>query len=329
MHPILFLISLFTITVTNTIAQSNDTKATMALDHLNVDKNGKMIAFPSGHIYKADNFGDDWAFKNAQFQEGEYPFIERGVKGYGLFNTDTFLLSGCVYYDSLTPHCGLLRTVNSGLSFQKIILPNVERTGRIFSNEAGQAWIVTSSGIFFNSDYGVTWRQIGNTIRPEVLATPCFFFKDTLNGIFSGGEWGLFLTNDNCQTIKSLQTPSDQKKAGSGTNNAVFLYDDFLIVQSGNSWFYSKSDNINWQSLSAIKELCVDKETHQLWGFNQHNQVVKLDKQLKINWQSSDIFQLSYPLSIQAINGDFYFTFGQSLYKINEHESKRVLNYQK
>jgi hypothetical protein len=285
-------------------AQSLDAKATMTLERLSVHTNGQMLAFNSGLVFQADSFGGDWRV-HPQFS-----------------NVDCCLAP--------------LWASDSGVAFKKIDLSNLEnlsnleKAGVYFCNAKGQAWATTAKGIFFSANYGGNWRHLNNKVRSEILAGPCFYFKDTLKGIFSGGEWGIFLTEDNCKTFRNLQTPDDQKKKDYRSKiHKVLLYDDWLIVQNWDKWFYSKSDSINWQPLLAIKELRLDTTTNQLWGFNDNNQVVQLNNQLKIKWKSEDAYPLDYPLSIQAQNGHLYVTIGQYLYKINQKETKRVLNYQR
>jgi hypothetical protein len=202
------LISLILLLFINSqlLAQTHDTKATLALDCLTVDTSGKMYAFNEGSLFESDSFGADW-HTNTQFST----------------------------IDNITA----FEKYDKNALFVKIMLPFATKTGPSFYTTKGQAWKTTNTGIAFSLDYGIHWRQIADSIRPEILHTPRMYFQDTLKGLISGGEWGLFLTKDNCKTIVSLQTPSDQNKTmGKDFINDVLLFDDFLIVESDLGWFY-------------------------------------------------------------------------------------------
>jgi hypothetical protein len=281
----------------HTLAQTRDTKATLALDGLTIDTSGKMYAFEQGNLYESDSFGADW-HTNARF--------------------------------STIGDIAALKKEDVNILLMKIMIPYLTKTGSTFCNTKGQQWTIKNGGISFSADYGNHWRQVAaSSVRPEVLGTPRMYFQDTLKGLISGGEWGLFLTKDNCKTIVSLQTPSDQDKTmGKDKISDVLLFDDYLIVKSDLVWFYTKTDSINWKILMPIKELHLDSKTNQLWGFNQNNQAVQLDNQLKIIWKSTQAFPKG-PLSMQVAHGYFYFICGQTLYKVNQKEEKHVVSYAK
>jgi hypothetical protein len=333
---ITFYLSIVLSLITYLGSAQNNLKITTDFDHLKVNEDGRLLAFKSGNIYKSDSFGGDWVLTHALREEDKY-LIHPIIGNFGLFNVDTFLISGSLF-DSMPSESGLFRTIDGGVFFQKVDLPykgHIVEPTALFANKNGQAWATTHSDVYFTSDFGTNWRQIGEKARPEVKAARQIFFKDSLNGIFSAGEWGLFVTQDNCQSTQNLPTPYDQKKAISvsltdsrhaNTIYKVLMYNDWLIVQSGKTWFYSKSDSINWQIL-PINEVCLDSETNQLWGFDFNKQIVQFNNQLGISWTSPEKLDFDAPLSMQVVKGDLYFIWKQSVYKINTKETRHVLNY--
>jgi hypothetical protein len=158
------------------------------------------------------------------------------------------------------------------------------------------------------------------------------FFKNDQTGIVATHRSIMYLTNDNCKTFRGIETPYTQKKTAQLseplTINEVFLYENWIIAECANSWFYTKVDTIDWQALDKINDVFLDTEKQQLWAFTKDKHIVLLDNQLNTQWQSLALYK-NTPLSKTASNGDLYFFDEESLYKVNKTSSKNFLNYQK
>jgi hypothetical protein len=324
------LLSIISLLALTSKAQEKDYKSARSFRFFAVAKDEKMIAYNQETLWSCDKLGQDWV-KNKISIDGEI----RQVRDLCIFNSDTLFISG--YLHDKDSDSYILRTTNKGKTWEKVFIPNSKSNNYIdavFGKHDGNAWLAQpDSGIYFSNDFGLNWKNVGKIPRARTRAD-CIFFKDDKIGAIGSSWCGLFLTKDNCKTWEILKTPFEQNKIKKIFRknepprvSDVILYNDNILVEMDDKWFYSKMNVIDWKILPKITKLTLDKINNVLYGLNEDRFTIEFDSEINITWKSDNKIPV-LSNNMQAVNGTLFFLVDEEVYKINKNEFKNALNYE-
>jgi hypothetical protein len=324
------LLSIISLIALTSEAQEKDYKSASDFNFFAVAKDEKMIAYGQKTLWSSDGLGKDWVKKETNINNDF-----NHVQDLSIFNSDTLFISGYLYDDNSDSY--ILRTTDNGKSWEKVFIPNSKGNhyiDAVFSKHDGNAWLAQpDSGIYFSNDFGSNWKNVGKIPRKNTRAD-CIFFKDDKIGAIGSSWCGLFLTKDNCKTWETLKTPFEQNKIKKIFRKNepprvtdVILYNDDILVEMDDKWFYSKMNNIDWKVLPHITKLKLDVINNVLYGLNEDRITVQYDSDIKITWKSEKKIPV-LSNAMQVVGGTIFFLVGEEVYKINKSEFKNALNYE-
>lgn len=318
--------------LTNGFSQK-DTRAVLEIqggtEEICVTKSGAIwIATKPGNTYYTRGINESWHLGNISFDD--QMVSDKTFERVNFFNNDTGFISGFIMSDDKflpgkeSQYNLIYRTTNKGKSWKPVNFGGSSWIDACYSDNSGCAWMSGSSQVmYFSDDFGATWKNKGKIVDKHGFRLNAIYFKDRNNGIIGTFGNDLYLTENNCNTWRKLETPLDQKKYTRVYANErpefskVLLYHDWIIVNQQGRIFYSKEDKIDWIQIPDCIDFSYDKQNDKLWILNKDLKVRLLCNDLGIFWTSKEKFP-SNPTCIKAANSYLYGWFRRDIARINE-----------
>jgi photosystem II stability/assembly factor-like uncharacterized protein len=226
---------------------------------------GMVITTKGGEVAITDSLNGYWRMvppENGSRLGG--PMIEQG----DFFNKDTGFVSGWI--DNNGEHNIIYHTRNGGQSWKAVNYGVDGWVDDACHLDNGEAWLsVGGKGIFYTTDYGLSWKRLSNPEQNQRFA--CIYFNTKREGLI-GSLWNMLaLTLDNCTYWKIIPTPLDQKKYNK-TNvqsrpeiNRTAIFNNYLLVNQEGLIFYTKRDTISWVPLPDYTDFYTDATNSALF----------------------------------------------------------------
>ena len=217
--------------------------------------NQDIVYFGSNKLHRSLNQGNEWSTISDDLTSGE----KKGNVAYGTLTTisESPFKFGMIYVGSDDGHVNL--TKDGGNSWQNIsnsfpknlwvsrVIASAHKKERVYVTLNGYRWDDFTSYVYMSDDYGVTWKNIGNTIPTSPVnvikedpENEHILYLGTDNGLYvtfdNGGAWHPFSNGFPNVAVHDLVIQKRDKDLVVGTHGRSIYRANISKLQSFNSY---------------------------------------------------------------------------------------------
>lgn len=275
-------------------------------------------------FFKTKSFNSFWEKNKTSFYNSDKN-EENKLCNIHFFNKDTAIITGRINDLSTSRKSILYLTTDGGINWKKIFINENFWIYDVFVNKSGEAWLCGSSGnIYYSNNYGRNWVKKNTPFNRQLKINNFFMFKNT--GIAGTFENSIFVTLDNWETYKKIETPLDQNHTLKRNNffkneniEKVIFWDKYIVVSQNYNVFYTDTSTINWKRFETdLKDFAYDEDNNILYGITVDSKVLKINSINEYKYLTN-IQNNKYIIESKAQNKSIYIlNNNKQLYKIKD-----------
>ena len=330
-----FILMFFSLTV---FGQTKDRRAELNIwgrvNEISVSPDEKIwLTTAMGNTYYTDNIDSNWHHGELMSEpDSRYSYSNPSLGRISFFNKDTAIMTGYISVNKEeSKKNGYYLTKDAGSTWQLLDFGGNSWIYNVFVDKQGNAWMGGSSGeIYFSSDFGQHWEKL-NSPYNSFSRMHSVFMLDSIIGISGALHNDIYTTSNNWKTYKKIETPYDQQKYNTPSNDRiekVLIWGNFIVVNQNGHIYYTETNDIDWKSFPIkICDFELDKDSQTLFAITDSLEIITFTSPTEFHLLT-DKRLLSYPIDIKVVNGSlFVVTDDYDIYKINKNRLTYAIPY--